>query len=466
MARRSTGSAAPRARRRVRSSLLRQGVVRSALVANAYRPTRDNLAVTVPSFFASWLVSEATPELLALWAGRTASGVRARRRGDGQLSRGDLVGLGLTAAATVGAVGLIRQGRRSAEEYEAALSTLVPAEQLAEAPRALRAGAVLPLLNGNRRRRRTRNIVFNAPKDGQPKVKQLKLDVYLPLDDVEPGQKRPAVLQIHGGAWVLGSKDEQGIPLLNHLASCGWVGFNADYGLSPRSKYPNHLVDCKRALAWIREHADEYDVDPDFVVVTGGSAGGHLCALVALTQNDPAFQPGFEDADTSVQAAVPFYGVYDLTDREHHSGQQFVDLLTKLVMGVSLDEAPESWAAYSPLDRITDAAPPMMVIHGDKDVLVPVEGARRFVADLRATSNEPVVYAELHGAQHAFEIFPSFRTVNTVEAVERFLHFVHEQYLATRADAGAVEPTLDDDAATPGGPSDNVDTADPVAVEG
>ena len=119
--------------------------------------------------------------------------------------------------------------------------------------------------------------------------------------------------------WVIGSKNEQGIPLLNHLAHNGWVGFNVNYQLSPRVKAPDHLIDCKRALAWIREHADEYGVDPDFIVVTGGSAGGHLCALMALTANDPEYQPGFDDADTSlVQAAVPFYGVYDMLDRDSH----------------------------------------------------------------------------------------------------------------------------------------------------
>ena len=96
----------------------------------------------------------------------------------------------------------------------------------------------------------------------------------------------------------------------------GWVGFNIDYRLSPAATFPDHLVDVKRAIAWVREHAAEYGADPDFVCLTGGSAGGHLCALAALTADDPAYQPGFEDADTSVAAAVPFYGVYDLTDSE------------------------------------------------------------------------------------------------------------------------------------------------------
>jgi acetyl esterase/lipase len=222
------------------------------------------------------------------------------------------------------------------------------------------------------------------------------------------------------------------------------VGFNVDYRLSPRVKSPEHLIDCKKALAWIREHADEYGVDPDFIVVTGGSAGGHLCALMALTQNDPRFQPGFEDADTSVQAAVPFYGVYDLTNRGKDYDDTFVQLLSKVVMGVGLDEDPDSWASYSPIDRITADAPPMFVIHGDKDVLVPVGIARSFVKELRAVSTQPVVYAELRGAQHAFEVFPSFRTVRTVEYVERFLHHMHAEYLAASSDPDKVEPVPDD----------------------
>jgi acetyl esterase/lipase len=429
------------------SYFLRQGIARALLVANAYRPTRSPMLL-VPSFMASWLASEGAPAMLATWWLRTTRQVVLGRRRGQRLSSADKVGLALSAGAAVGAVGLIREALRADEEYEAALSSFVPADVLDARPSAVRLGALLPLLNGNRRRRRTRDVVFSEPALGE-RGPRLKLDVYAPLHDPKPGEKRPAVLQIHGGAWVLGSKNEQGIPLLNHLASCGWVGFNVDYRLSPRSRAPQHLIDCKQALAWVREHAEEYNVDPDFIVVTGGSAGGHLCALMALTQNDPAFQPGFEDADTSVQAAVPFYGVYDLTDRHKHYDETFVELLTRVVMEVGLDEDPDHWASYSPLDRITDDAPPMFVIHGDRDVLVPVGGARRFVELLRERSNEPVVYAELRGAQHAFEVFPSFRTVQTVEFVERFLHHVHAGYLARSSDPEVIEPVVDDSEVEP-----------------
>ncbi len=433
------------------SYFLRQGVARAALVANAHRPTRNPLAL-VPSFFASWLATEAAPLVLTSWVLRTSRQVVLGRRRGQRLSRADKLGLALSVGAGLGALNLIREALLADEQYRSALSSLIDEDELADRPSAVRLGALLPLLNGNRRRRRTRDVVYSEPAPGE-RGPRLKLDVYLPLQDPEPGEKRPAVLQIHGGAWVLGSKNEQGIPLLNHLASCGWVGFNVDYRLSPRARAPEHLIDCKRALAWIREHADEYGVDPDFIVVTGGSAGGHLCALMALTQNDPAFQPGFEEADTSLQAAVPFYGVYDLTDREGHYGESnlmsFTDLLARVVMEVGIDDDPDAWSAYSPYDRITDEAPPMFVIHGDRDVLVPVGGARSFVRRLREVSRSPVVYAELRGAQHAFEVFPSFRTVQTVEYVERFLHHVHSRYMSRSQDREVVEPVPDDTEATP-----------------
>ena len=417
------------------SRLFRQGLVRLVLAANAYRPRFRNRALTIPSFFAGWLVSEAAPLVLATWALGSRRAVRASRTDGGRLGPADRVGLGLSAVAAVGLAGLVREGVLAGEQLDGALATVVPAEDLAAAPHALRAGAVLPVLMGNRRRRITRNISY-ATADGH----RLRLDVYTPLHDPLPGERRPAVLQIHGGGWVIGSKDQQGIPLLNHLASCGWVGFNIDYRLSPKVKYPEHLVDCKRALAWIREHAEEYSVDPDFVVVTGGSAGGHLCALVALTQDDPRFQPGFESADTSVQAAVPFYGVYDMLDRGGDHNHVFRDFLERMVMGVPPDEHEELWRNYSPVDHVGPDAPPMFVIHGDRDVLVPVEGARRFVEHLRAVSRSTVVYAELQGAQHAFEVFPSARSVRAVEAVERFLHHVHDEYLDARADRGVPVP--------------------------
>ncbi len=93
--------------------------------------------------------------------------------------------------------------------------------------------------------------------------------------------------------------------------SRGWVCVAINYRLAPRDPFPAHIVDVKKAIAWIRENIAAYGGNPDYIAITGGSAGGHLAALAALTANDAAYQPGFEDADTTVQAAVPHYGVYD-----------------------------------------------------------------------------------------------------------------------------------------------------------
>ncbi len=255
---------------------------------------------------------------------------------------------------------------------------------------------------------------------------RLLLDVFMPK--AEASEPRPAVIQVHGGGWIVGSRLEQGIPLLNHLAANGWVGFNVDYRLSPRATFPDHIVDVKRAIAWVREHAEEYGADPDFICITGGSAGGHLTALAALTAGDAEYQPGFEDADTSVAAAVPFYGVYDLTNAASVYYPELRDaVLEPYVFKASYAEDPELFREASPTWRTTPDAPPFLVLHGDQDTLVPVPDARTFVDRLREATDSPVLYAELAGAEHAFDIVPSVRTARVVETIELFLATVRER---------------------------------------
>jgi acetyl esterase/lipase len=378
------------------------------LLVNGFRPVRRNRVLFIGSFFTSWLTIEAAPAWLVLWPVVTGLLVWA-----GALDRWvGWIGLVLVAAWWVGLVVLYVQGRGTTATAAGAFGDFGrDVLDARENPVRLKVQV-------------ERNIEYRKAAG-----RRLKLDVYRPAGPVEAGARRPVVLQIHGGAWIIGDKREQGLPLLKYLASHGWVGFNVNYRLSPAATFPDHLVDLKAALVWIREHADDYGIDPDFVVVTGGSAGGHLTAMMALTANDPAYQPGFEDADTSVQAAVPFYGVYDFTDRQGTAAPEMRRwMLEPLIMKAFFDDDPEAFHRASPLDRIHPDAPPFLIVHGDKDTLAPVADARLFAEDLRAVSTSEVIYVELHGAQHAFDVFGSPRTRRMVQAVERFLFAVHDAY--------------------------------------
>ncbi|MFI0372485.1 alpha/beta hydrolase [Actinomadura sp. 1N219] len=204
----------------------------------------------------------------------------------------------------------------------------------------------------------------------------------------------PVMIHLHGGGYSGGHKNSQSLPLLYRLASRGWVCVSANYRLRPDFQHPDHLIDLKKIIAWVREHAGEYGADPATLFVAGSSAGGHMAALTALTQGDPAFQPGFEDADTSVTAVIclnTYYGPY-------------------------YGQGPES----SPESHIAADAPPFFLAHGDKDTLVPVAEARHFADRLRRASAVPVVYAELKGGHHAFDLFHSLRFEAVVDAIEAF----------------------------------------------
>lgn len=275
---------------------------------------------------------------------------------------------------------------------------------------------------------RIRDIVY-AEAEGLP----LKLDIYQHRD--KPADC-PVLLQIHGGGWTekMGSKNEQARPLMNHMAARGWVCVSVDYRLSPTSTFPAHIIDCKQALAWVKANISQYGGNPDFIVATGGSAGGHLCSLLALSANDPRFQPGFEQADTSVRGCVSFYGVYDFTN---HLGlkpnQVLLDALESYILKTSYAESPELYRQSSPISRVHAGAPPFLVIHGDKDSLCAVAEARRFAEVLGDVSSQAVGYAEIAGAQHAFDIFRSLRSELVMYGVERFLAFLYSRYLAEQA---------------------------------
>ncbi len=282
---------------------------------------------------------------------------------------------------------------------------------------------VLALPLSPRRIRRIRGVDYAGTG-----IHRNTLDVLVRRADPPTGA--PVLVYIHGGAWVIGDKREQGIPMMHELAQRGWVCVAINYRLSPKATWPDHVVDCKRALAWVREHIAEYGGDPSFVAVSGGSAGGHLAALVAVTPNEPEWQPGFEEADTSVDACIPFYGVHDVTGHPEASGTHgpgLVDLLQERVMKTTVHVDRDTFDLASPDQRITSAAPPMFVIQGANDTLMPREVGRRFADRLREVSEAPVAYLELPYTQHAFDILVSIRSRHTTQGVVRFLEGIRSR---------------------------------------
>ena len=397
-------------------------------VALAYRPIRRE-PLTIPSFALAWLPNELALQTIVLQMVATALFVAFGALG----GWAGWVGLALAVAGWIGLLGLAVTGLRATEVTTAALAEVrsddfpVPPERTRPAwGRWWRVSRGIPV--GSRAIQVTRNLDYWG--DGQ---RRHRLDVY--RSRLAPPERAPVMVYVHGGGWVIGDKREQGKPMMFELVARGWVCVAINYRLSPKASWPDHIVDVKRALAWVKEHVGEYGGDPEFIAISGGSAGGHLCALAALTAGDPSFQPGFEDADTSVQAAVPFYGVMDLTSDPEGSavfGPGLVKMLEKTVMKVKESEHPEVFRDASPTYRVQPDAPPFFVLQGTNDTLVPVETARRFVERLRAVSRSPVAYAEFPLAQHAFDVLASLRTQASTSAVGDFLDGAR----AARAAAG------------------------------
>jgi acetyl esterase/lipase len=382
-----------------------------------YHPLRQE-PLSVPSFIVGFLIGE-VPIQTIVW--QVAATVVFALFGAFKGWAGWL-GLAVSVVSWAGLLGLAVSGWRAGRVVDAALARVrddefpVPTEAVAPSwERTWKVSRAVPLKG--RSVGVTKNIDYWGDGD-----RRHRLDIYR-ARRIAP-ERAPVMVYIHGGAWVMGEKREQGKPMMYELVARGWVCVAINYRLSPKATWPAHIVDAKKAVAWVKAHIAEYGGDPSFVAVSGGSAGGHLCALLALTAGDPLYQPGFEDADTSVDACVPFYGVMDMTGNDEGAtryGSGLLDLLEKRVMKTTAIEHPEIFRAASPTYRVHADAPPFFVLHGQNDTLVPVPVARTFVTALRAVSRAPVAYAELPLAQHAFDVLASLRCRATTDGVAAFL---------------------------------------------
>jgi acetyl esterase/lipase len=250
--------------------------------------------------------------------------------------------------------------------------------------------------------------------------------------DLPTDHPAPVLIQVPGGCWALNDRRGQAYPLMCRMVELGWICVSINYRRSPANPWPAHIIDVKRAIAWVREHIAEYGGEPDFIAITGGSAGGQLSALAALTPNDPRWQPGFENADTSVEAAVPAYGIYDLarTDRLHKLLQPFLECF---VLQTRYRDNPALFEAASPIYRVHRDAPPFFVLSGACDAMVPRVQAQAFCAALRQVGAATVAHAELPNASHAFDLLATVRCQLVAQAVADFLGIVYGRHLEAAA---------------------------------
>ena len=324
-----------------------------------------------------YLLAVAVNEVPLLFAVVLLAGtVGAWRAGD-LTGAGGVVALGLTIVVLVGLGVLARRAGGAAAHVRAGLERAgLPAPTVTTAGRGW--WAPLPL--------RPRGVVRLR---GRPygEHRRQRVDVHRRRDGAADGR---VLLYLPGGGYWSGHRHKEGRALLHRLAAQGWTCVSAGYRLRPGAGFEDHLADARAALRWAHRHALPERRAPLSVVMAGSSAGAHLSALCALDQPD--------DADQRVDAAVLLYGYY----------------------GRYYGRGPDEPVVSTPFALDPTDAPPVLVVHGDRDSWVPVEAARALHARLRATGS-PAAYVELPGAQHGFDLLASPRCRAVVDGAEAFL---------------------------------------------
>jgi acetyl esterase/lipase len=258
-------------------------------------------------------------------------------------------------------------------------------------------------------------ITYKQTADGP-----LLLDAYTPVS----GTRHPLVVMIHGGGWARGGRFEMGLTKwAGYLASAGLAVVSIDYRLAPATTYPDSFRDCLDAMDWAVEHADELGADAERIGLWGDSAGAHLALLLATSQTHPHFAgPRLRSGAARLRAAVALYGPTDLLAL--HEAELRGKMGTRTVrsfVGIDPDRDPARWREASPIEHVHAELPPIFLLQGTRDFLVPHSQATRF-AERLAAAGAPHRLEIIDGAVHGFDrVAPDQRALALIGEVREFL---------------------------------------------
>lgn len=219
---------------------------------------------------------------------------------------------------------------------------------------------------------------------GKADAVALKMDIYFPPN--EEGRPVPAVMFVHGGAWSVGDKSRMTFSqLLPLLVKRGYLVASINYRLAPKFKFPAQIEDAKCAVRFLRAHAGEFNLDPNRIGVEGESAGGHLVALLGLTDASAGFEGngGWNDQSSRIEAVADLFGPADLTNFGIKSNENY-RVTAENVFGAKCDGDPVLQRA-SPVTYVSKNAPPFLILHGDHDGVVPLSQSLELNEKLKAT---------------------------------------------------------------------------------
>ena len=232
-------------------------------------------------------------------------------------------------------------------------------------------------------------------------------DIYFPAKRAK-NARSAAVVIIHGGGWTGGDKAAaREFNIGTNLALNGYVAISINYVLATKDKasWPQNLHDCMTAIRWLRKNAERLQIDPERIGVIGGSAGGHLAAMVGVLEAKDGLDPKgpYGGFSCRVQCAVPMYGPMDLTEHRNDIS----------MLGKKREQAPDVYKAASPITYVHNNTPPMLILHGTADKTVDIKQSQLFAAALKKVGavHELVI---VDGAPHTFHLQPKERDLRPV----------------------------------------------------